>query len=299
MEEVEGYIVELMKKRKRLRPKDVIDELWYSYGIRLSEEEVLKYMEKYGVPYEVEIRVPVRRRILWIIPITRMERRIEKWYYDEKSLREDLIRFLSTERRVEEIERETGIPRRFILPYIEKLIKEGIIERVRRIFYRRRVVYRVQKMKIWALVRGYEKYDFYQVVFREKTEVPNKVVQLKLAPEKETDELSLGTYGCLRVYVYTHNPEKWSEERLEGIMMNILIDLGFSLQRRKEVMKPYIETHQAFESKEIDPDEVPPDVDFDEPYVWAYISKEEGFTYIYQYQRTVFGWREIGRWLVK
>jgi len=291
-EEVVEYIREILRKKRRATVKEIIDELYSAYGLSFTPREMRSILRKIAEDYRVLLGYE-EIKPFWRIVV-----------FSEDLVRRTIFNRLATRpQTLESLVYGTGLKKEWLAPYLDYLISKGIIGFREGFYFLTKKVFRVQKMKIWRLKEEHWKWEFYQIKFEKPTKVPDKLVQTRLAPSEETDELSPSTYGCLRVYVYTYTPMDWPERRLERIMMYILINLGpageFSLQRRPETMKPYIEVQQAYEAKEIDPDEVPPDAEFDTPYAWAYISKEEGFTYVYNYRKTVFGWELIGRWEVR
>ncbi|RLG89970.1 MAG: hypothetical protein DRO36_06855 [Candidatus Hecatellales archaeon] len=274
--EILRLILEILRRRRRLTISQLLDEL-AAMGITISADEARRMLRDLEREYKV---ILVRRYItpaVWEYLI----------FYEPEIRQRILNRLARRPRRLQELAAITNIPQSFLKPYLDWLVEQGVLELVEQEYRVTRRVWRVQKMKVWST----EKHpDYYRIKLEETTKIPTRLVQMKLAPAEETDELADSTYGAIRVYVYTMNPMDWPEDRLERHINAILIYFGFSLQRRPAAMKPYLKVSQAYEEHEVDPDEVPEDVELDEPKAWLYIAKEEGFTYAYELRHTVAGW---------
>jgi hypothetical protein len=273
-------ILEILRRRKRARLKDILDEL---YPLLPEEER-----------YSTEIINRVRR-LLDRLEITLSTLRVQEpitgpiyqniWYY-ARPIRELVTRYPGRRFTPRDLAIRLGIPLEDIERLLEMASRFGWIFRVTPEEWQiAGKIYRVQKMRAW---RTDKKPELYQVKFRETVTVPTQLVLDNYAPQEETNELEISTFGAVRLVVYTANPERWDEARLERIMRGLFAQEGISFTFAEE--KPYVKVTQAFEKKEVELTEKPPELNLEEVDVWLWAGTRHGFTYAYNYTR------RVGRW---
>jgi hypothetical protein len=273
-------ILEILRRRKRARLKDILDELY-----PLLPEE-----ERYSP--EIVRRV---RRLLDRLETTLSTLRVQEpivgavyenvWYY-ARPVRELVTRFPGRRFTKRDLSIRLGIPLEEVDRLLEIASRYGWIFRVTPEEWQiSGKIYRVQKMRAY---RTDKKPQLYQVKHRERIQVPRQLVLENFAPGEETDRLVISTFGAVRLVVYTANPERWTEERLERIMRGLFAQEGITFTYAED--KPYVDVTQAFEKKEVELTEKPPELELEEVDVWLWVSKKDGFTYAYNYTR------RLGRW---
>lgn len=146
-------------------------------------------------------------------------------------------------------------------------------------------IYRVQKMRVYSTLK---RPQLYRVRFETEVRIPTQLVLTGVSGRAETDELAEGTHGAVRIVVYTYRPEAWPEERLERIMRGLFAQERISLEVYSDL--PYINVYQAYESDEIEPDEVPPGVEVEQVQIIVYFSLRNGTKLMYIYRRRPWGW---------
>jgi len=262
-------ILDILRRRRRVTLTDILNELF----VRVTPSQyrrvrnIMQRLEEMNIVVrKVEpVRGPVFRYV---------------WY----DLR-PLGRQLRPGRRIRpaEIAQFLGIPledtREFLVP---ELLRRRYLIQVGREVYAAPPLYRVQKFRIYSTGKRPE---YYRVVFHRTVQVPRQMVLDGFTTREETNELAIGTIGAVRIVVYTLLPEDWKEERMEEVFRRFLENnpLTFEQYRRN------ITAYQAYESRPVEPDEKPPDVDLDSPQIFLWVSKE-GYTYAYEFEERPGGW---------
>ena len=274
-EPLAALILEILRRRRRATLMEILNEI-FRQPIRPADVERI-------------------RRILWRLEIAGLVVRhaepvrgpiVRYWYYDARPLRRIILRRPGQRLTETELSRLLGIPLAEIPRLVQVALERGWLRIVAPGVYITPVrIFRVQKMRAW---RTDYKPELYQVKFHESTAVPRQLVLEGFSSREETTELEIGVHGAVRIVVYTTAPERWPEERLERIMRGLFAQEGITLEIFSD--RPYIHTTQAYEAREVDIDEKPPELELDEVDVWLWVSKEEGFTYVYHYTRRPWGW---------
>jgi len=268
-------ILDILRRRRRATLWEIVQEIYREP--RPSDIErirnLLRRLEIAGaiIRHEETVRGPVKRY----------------WYYDIRPLRRLIVRRPGQTVEERELSRELGVPLAEIPRIVEVAVKRGWLHTtpLPKVYRIPEKIWRVQKMRAW---RTRKKEWDYMVKLDGKTRVPRQLVLEGFSPSEETDRLETGVHGACRVVVYTPAPERWPEERLERIMRGLFAQEGVTLELFGNL--PHIQRSQAYEAEEIDVDEKPPELDLDEPDVWLWVAKEEGFTYVYHYRRRPWGW---------
>jgi hypothetical protein len=276
-------ILEILRRKRRATLWEIIREIYAEPKPSDIERirNLLRRLEIAGAVFRREeaVRGPVKRYI----------------YYDIRPLRRLVARRpgrMVTEREMSQI---LGIPLAEIPRVLELAVTRGWLRTTPTVgvYQVPERIYRVQKMRAW---RTRHKEWNYMVKLGERMKIPRQLVLDGYAPSEESAEMSTGVHGACRVVVYTTAPERWPEERLERIMRGLFAQEGITLEIFSD--RPYIEKDQAYEAEEVDIDEKPPELDIDEPDVWLWVAKEEGYTYVYHYTRRPWGW-EYERYTAK
>ena len=263
-------ILEVLRRRRRATLREIVEELFLEVRSAFIERvlRVLRRMEIAGlvVRHEERVRGPVFRYV----------------YYDLRPLR----RLLRPGRRFtsRELAQLLGIPlveiRERVIPFA---LQRRYFVQTAADMYEVPRPYRVQKFRVYSTEKNPQ---YYQVKFHERMPLPTQLVLENYARREETDELVEGTVGAVRVVVYTYNPDLWPEERLASIMRALFAQERITF----EIYEKNISRYQAYEVREIEPDEIPSDADIDEPQIFLWVSKRGGFTYVYEYTRKPWGW---------
>lgn len=279
-EPLTGLILEIIRRRRRARLKEILDELYpllpeeerYSVGIINRVRRVLdRLVDTLALHRAVEtVRGPIFRYV----------------WYDIRPLREVVVRQPGQRILIEELRRRLGIPRTDIIRLIEDAQRRGWLRLItpEEIEISRKI-YRVQKMRAY---QTYKNPELYRVRFIGTTQIPRQLVLEGFSDSEETVYMSQGVHGAVRIMVYTYRPEQWPEERLEEIMRGLFAQEGITLEIYSD--RPHVRTSQAYEVKEVDIDEKPPDIGIDEVDVWVWFSLHNGDRYAYHYTRRLGGW---------
>jgi hypothetical protein len=235
------------------------------------------------------------RDILDRLRITGAAVQVGEHWYDAR-----IFRRLATERpgitfteaRLAQI---TGIPVEAVRELIPFLIRRRYLTQIAPGVYQTpRRLFRIQKYRSYKTTKHPE---LYRVEFDKAEKLPRQLVLEGHAPAEVTVEMNEGVFSSIRIVVYTTNPEAWPEERLERIMRALFAQVGLTPELSSGL--PYVDTAQAYESAEIEPDEKPEDIDLEEPQILAWISVKRGFTYLYEYRRGPLGWETYRRYKVR
>lgn len=233
------------------------------------------------------------RNIMDRLRMTGAAVQVGEYWYDAR-----IFRRLATERpgttfTEERLAQVTGVEAvRELIPFLIRRryltqIAPGVYQTPRRLF-------RIQKYRSYKTTKRPEQY---RVEFGKAEKLPRQLVLEEHAPEEITTEMNEGVFSTVRIVVYTTNPEAWPEERLERIMRALFAQVGLTPELSSGL--PYVDTAQAYEAAEIEPDEKPEDTDLEEPQILAWISVKRGFTYLYEYRRGPLGWTLHRRFKVR
>ena len=235
------------------------------------------------------------RNILDRLRITGAAVQVGEHWYDAR-----IFRRLATERpgitfTEARLAQVTGIPVEAVRELIPFLIRRRYLTQIAPGVYQTpRKLFRIQKYRSYKTTKHPE---LYRVEFDKAEKLPRQLVLEQHAPEEITTEMEEGVFSSVRIVIYTTNPEAWPEERLERIMRALFAQVGLTPELSSGL--PYVDTAQAYESVEIEPDEKPEDIDLEEPQILAWISVKRGFTYLYEYRRGPLGWETYRRYKVR
>ena len=279
-EAIEEYILELLRRRRRVTKKDILDWLMEVFWARPP------------TPSEIQTIMRIIRRLEITGAVVRREETVKGpvkryiWYWTEPA-RRIILRRPGQRVTEQELSRIYGIPLEQVRELTELMLKRRWLlpTPIAGVYLVPAKLYRVQKFRAWRTDR---KMEAYEVAFLKPESVPRQLVLDGYASSETTSSLETGVHGAFRIVIYTANPEAWPEDRLERIMRGLFAQENITLEIFSN--RPYIHKIQAYEVKEIDIEEKPVEVDIDEPDIWLWIAKEEGYTYVYHYRRRPWGW---------
>jgi len=274
-EPIAMLILEILRRKRRATLWEILREIYAEprpADVRRIRN-LLRRLEIAGavVRREETVRGPIKRYI----------------WYDIRPLRRLITRRPGATVTDRDLSRILGVPLAEIPRVLEIAVTRGWLRPTLTpgVYEIPPKIYRVQKMRAWRTKKNEWKYN---VKLGERLRIPRQLVLDGYAESEEAMELARGVHGACRVVVYTPAPERWPEERLERIMRGLFAQEAITLEIFSD--RPHIEKDQAYEAEEIDIDEKPPEIDLDEPEVWLWVAKEEGFTYVYRYTRRPWGW---------
>jgi len=268
-------ILEILRRKRKASLWDIVLEI-YREPRPSDVERIRNIMRRLEVTGAVIRHVePVRGPIVRYI------------WYDARLLRRLIVRRPGQRLTDTEIARYVGIPKEEVERILRFAIERGWLRptEVAGVFQVPERIYRVQKMRAW---RTGKRESNYQVEFDGKISIPRQLVLDGFASSILTDRMDIGVHGACRIVVYTLAPDRWPEDRLERIMRGLFAQEGITLEIFSDL--PYIKTGQAYEVEEIDIDEKPKEIGVDEPDLWLWVAKEEGYTFAYHYIRRPWGW---------
>jgi len=279
-----AIILDLIRRRRRITLQEIIRE---TQEEETRIQKILENLEKAGAiaRHEETRPQPWYRRILARIAGRPVEEKIVT-YYDLRPLRELVAR--RPGQRISERELAgLGIP-----PQVA--VETGLLRETEQagIYQIPHKIWRIQKMRAWRTEKNPWKYT---ISLPRRIKLPTQLILEGYAERQETTTLAEGVHGAVRIVVYTREPEKWPEARLERIMRGLFAQERITLEIYSNL--PYVEKTQAYEAEDIDPDEKPAEIELDTPDVWLWISKD-GETYAYHYIRRPWGW-DYERYVVR
>lgn len=282
-------VLEILRRRRRAKLKEILDELYplLPEERRYSSQVVERVMRLLA---RLEATAAVLRvREVVSGPVFRYV------WYDASTLRRLIARRPGQRFNRTQLSQILNIPLSEVDRLLQMAVERGWLVRVTPEEYQiPQRMYRVQKMRAWKTAK---RPQFYQVRFGVQIDVPQQLVLDGFADTTQTDELKVSVHGAVRLVVYTTSPERWPEERLERIMRGFFAQHGITMEIYSN--RPYIETSQAYEAKEVEPDEKPQELELDEVDVWLWVGKDDGSTWIYHYTRRLGAWEIIEKYKVR